>query len=812
MIRELRLAVRRLLRAPLYSLSVCAVLALAGAALTATGVIAYGILIAPLPYAEPGELVFLERQSLRAGSSINFSPADYLDFRREAQTLETVAAASSWSPVIAGDGAAERLTGLQVSGDLFAMLGRPAALGRAIQPEDESLDGAAAAVISTRLWQRRFGGEASAVGSQIRLDGRMYTIVGVMPAGFEFPTFWQTGVDIWSPLRWTPREAGRRNSSYLRVFGRLAEGSSLEQAQAEAHAISEGLRAQFPESHANRGVRAIGLQDVTVREVRPPLIALAAGAALLWLLAIANLTALAVVRATGRATETAVRRALGESRLRGFGQEGLEAGLLAVTGSGLGAALGYSAIRVLSATAPAELGFLVQRWQELPFAAWAVAATAVPALAATAALAAAGALSFFGAPLVDRLRARTDAGGSRRSASLRSLLTGAEIALAVMLLAAAGLIGRSLLALASVDPGFRPERVTTAVIPVAGSSFGDETRKAGFYRTLLERIEAAPGVESAALVNHAPLVGDQWGFGFRIEGEPPPQPGAEPSAAFRVATPGYFRTIGAQLLAGRDFSAEDDRDAPPVMVVNETFARRYLGGAAEATGARVRIGGEDEPWREVVGVVADLQQYDWASVGAGVFLPFEQEKGFRDSPRPPFAMTAVVRSASGNAARELRRIVAALDSSIPVDRVVTLEAAVDRALWQPRLTASLMGAFAFLALALAAIGVYGTAAQAVARRRAEFGVRMALGATRREVLSLAVGQSLRFVTAGVAAGLVLAWALSGLLNELLYEVSATDGLAFGGACALLALTALLASYLPARRAAAIDPAAALRQD
>ena len=273
--------------------------------------------------------------------------------------------------------------------------------------------------------------------------------------------------------------------------------------------------------------------------------------------------------------------------------------------------------------------------------------------------------------------------------------------------------------------------------------------------------------------------------------------------AFRVASPEYLQTIGATLLAGRDFTAADGRDAPLVVIANETFARRHFGGVEQAIGKRVRLSGDGEPWREIVGVTADLQLHAWADVGTEMFFPLEQEKSFRDNPSPQYALTVVIRSSSGSAARELRRIVADLDPTIPVDRVVTLEAAVDQALWQPRLTAWVMGVFALLALALAGIGVYGTAAQAAARRRAEFGVRLALGATRRDVLALALGRSLRFVGAGVGVGFALAWGLSGLLRDLLYEVSARDGLAFAGACGLLALTGLLASYLPARRAAGL---------
>ena len=290
-------------------------LALAGAALTATGVIAYGILIAPLPYEKPGELVFLQRQSIRTGGNLNFTPADYLDVARQARTLEPVAAAGVWSPVITGMDAAERLRGLHVSGELFRVLGRSATLGRVLEPSDDSPQAAPAAVISTRLYQRMFGGDPETIGREVRLDGEMFTIVGVMPAGFEFPTFWATGVDIWAPMRWTAEEAGSRNAAWLRAFGRLAPGANLEQAQAEVSTISESLRAQFPDSHADRGVRLVGLQDQTVREVRPALTALAAGAALLWLLAIVNLTALAVVRATRPLDRD--RRAAGAGRIAG---------------------------------------------------------------------------------------------------------------------------------------------------------------------------------------------------------------------------------------------------------------------------------------------------------------------------------------------------------------------------------------------------------------------------------------------------------------------------------------------------------------
>jgi len=809
--QELQLAVRRLLRTPVFSLSVCAALGLTGAAVIAATAAAYAVLVSPLPYDNPERLVFVQTQSLSTERTGTFAPADYLDLQEQSTTLDSAAAAEAWAPVRSGEGAAERLKGLRVSGDLFRLLGVPAESGRMIETADDQAGAARVVVISRRLWQRLLGGGAWIEGRSLRLDGEQYTVIGVMPSGFEFPTFWQTGVDLWTPFQWTPEQAGNRDGSSLRVFGRLAANATFDQALADAQRISDSLRKTFPESHADRGATVVGLQDETVRALRPVLLSLAAGAGLLWLIALSNVAALAMVRASGRVTEASVRRALGESWMAGLKRDALESALLAAAGSAAGVVLCAWGLPALLASAPADLGFALSRW-ETPMAVWWIGALTT-ALISGVTLSLAARFAFWGGSLVDNLRARSQTGASRRTTNLRSLLTGGEVALAVVLTVAAGLVGKSLLQTLAVSPGFDPERVTTTVIPVTGSTFGDAGRKAGFYESLLERLRNSPGIESAAAVNHVPLVGDRWGFSFTVEGEDPLPPGSQPVAAYRVATPGYFTTIGAQLIEGRDIAAADRRDAAPVVVVNQTFARQYLQGPAGAVSSRVRFG-DDDAWREIVGVVADMQQRSWADVGAEVFVPFEQDASFRESPRSPFAMTVVVRSAAsaGSPIPVLRRIVADLDPGIPLDRMTTLEQAIDGALWQPRLTAVLMGGFGMIALLLAGIGIYGAAAQAVAYRRAELGLRMALGATRREVLALVLGRSARLVGAGVAIGGLVAWLLSDLFSDLLYQVSAQDAFVFAAACAALAITGLLASYLPARRAAAIDPASALRRD
>lgn len=811
--QELQLAIRRLLRTPVFSLSVCTALALTGAAVMAATVAAYAVLVSPLPYDAPERLVFVQTQSLSTGRPGTFAPADYLDLTRQSTTLGSAAAAEAWSPVRSGEGAAERLKGLRVSGDLFRLLGVPADAGRVIEMDDDQPGAARVVVISRRLWQRLLGGGPWTEGRSLRLDGEQYTVIGVMPAGFEFPTFWQTGVDVWTPFQWTGQQAANRDGSSLRVFGRLADNATLDQALADVQRTSEALRKAFPESHADRGATVVGLRDETVRAVRPVLLSLAAGAGLLWLIALSNVAALAMVRASGRVTESSIRRALGESWMAGLRRDALESALLAAAGSASGVVLCAWGLPALLAAAPAELVFLLSRWDALTAVWWAGSLALTTALVSAFTLALAARFAFWGGNLIDNLRARAETGASRRTTNLRSLLTSGEVALAVLLTVAAGLVGKSLLQTLAVSPGFNPERVTTAVIPVTGSTFADASRKAVFYESLLERLQNSPGIESAAAVNHVPLVGDRWGFSFAVEGEDPQPPGSQPVAAYRVATPGYFATIGAQLIEGRDFDVSDRVDAAPVVVVNQTFALQYLQGRAGAVSSRVRFG-DDDAWREIVGVVADMQQQSWADVGAEVFVPFEQDRSFRESPRSPFAMTVVVRSATGTGSPVpvLRRTVADLDPGIPLDRITTLEQAIDGALWQPRLTASLMGVFGVIAVLLAAIGIYGAAAQAAGYRRTELGLRMALGATQGEVLGLVLGRSARLVGAGVAIGGLASWLLSDLLSDLLYQVSVRDGWVFAAACAALAFTGLLASYLPAKRAAAIDPATALRQN
>jgi putative ABC transport system permease protein len=391
-----------------------------------------------------------------------------------------------------------------------------------------------------------------------------------------------------------------------------------------------------------------------------------------------------------------------------------------------------------------------------------------------------------------------------------------EVALSLMLLAGAGLLIRSFVKLQSIDPGFEPGNVISMVVPVAGSQFGTPERKGPFYERLVENVAAVAGVESASLVNHVPLEGDVWGQSFLIEGRAVPPAGEAPGAAYRVAAPHYFATLGATLARGRDFESTDSQDSQPVLIINEALARRHFAGE-DPIGKRVKLAARPDaprPWRTIVGVVEDVQQWRWAEVNDEVYVPFAQEQQFYSGTSPAFSMTLIARAKGDPTVmvKSLQQEVWALDASIPVSNVVTMEQAVSNALWQPRFSMFVLGVFAAVALILAAVGVYGVMSYAVTQRTSEMGIRMAIGARRGDVLRLVVRQGVALAGAGILLGIGGAYAVSRLMQTLLYQVSSTDAGTFVAASALLLAVALAACFLPALRASRIDPIVALRHE
>jgi predicted permease len=814
-VQDLRFGARSFLKRPGFTSIAVITLALGIGANTAIFSVVNGVLLRPLAYREPGDLVTI----LKDGRG-PIAPANFLDVRADSKSFERLSAAEAWSGTLTHD-RPEVVSGLRMGEDLFDLLGVPPLLGRALQAEDFRPGSGRVLVLSHKLWQRAFGGDAGVVGRQILLTGESYTVVGVMPAEFQFPPFWSTRAELWVPLDLGARAESRRASS-LRVFGRLKPGVSLEQARAEIALLSGQLASAYPDANAGLDLRVDPLAEKVVGDVRPALLVLAATVVFVLLIACANVACLLLVRGQARQQETAVRAALGASRGRIVRQLLAESLILVACGAVLALGIAFAGVEWLTAALSGEsTGFAVRlaRLDEVKLDLTALAFTFVTAILTTVAFGLAPALAASKPNLQNVLQERgrgAPAGGRR----LRETLVVVELALALVLMIGAGLLMSSFLRLRAVDSGFDPRGVLTATVSLAGAArYVGPTREA-FYTEVVEELGAMPGVEAVSAINHLPLAGDVWGTRLTLEGRPLPPAGQEPAATFRVCRPDYFRTMGIPLLEGRDFTAGDTPDAPGVVMINERFAREQWPDG-NAIGARITLDdprdAENQPkWLSVVGIVEDVKQDSWMGAPSNeIYLPFHQDEVFYAGTSPHnSSMTLVIRTTSRPEllAAAVRARVGAIDPGIPVSRVVTMEQVVADVLWQPRFNLQLVGLFAALALVLAALGLYGVMAYSVMQRTQEIGLRLALGAQPRDVLKLVVGQGMRLALVGLAVGLLAAAAFTTLMSQLLFEVQSADPLTFIAVSAVMALVALLACWIPARRAARVDPNVALRYE
>lgn len=811
--RDLRWSLRWLRRSPAFTLTTLAVLGLGLGAATAVFSLVHGILVEPLPFTEPDRLVALWESSEERGWDRNSaSGANLLDWRDRAASFSGITAhgwVDGWA--LGGDGDPERVEGVQVLGDFFAVLGVRPVAGSFFPPEAHwQGEGEPTVVIAHELWRRRFAGDPGAIGRRIELDGVPRTVVGVAPPGFSYPV---DGLDVWMPFQWDRASAGEtwfRRAHFLKPVARLAPGIGASEAAAELSAIAASLRLEHPDVNHDYDAGLTPLHEWAVGEVRRPLLVLLAAVVLLLVVTGANVANLLLARSSTRGRELAVRNALGASRRRLVAQLACESGLLALGGGALGLALGAGLTAGLASGAEGILPRADRVAVDLPVVLAALAATV--ATAVPFALLPALRLSRHhpAETLASSGRWATAGAGLSRS---RALLVAAEVALAVVLVCGAALTVRSFTALLRVDPGFTVAGLAAASFDLPPAQVGDAPRVRAFERELLARVRALSGVEAAALASSLPLRGSHWTADFSIRGR------REPGIDFhrRIVSPGYVETMGARVLSGRSFTAADDERGRPVVVVNQLLARQHFGDR-DPVGSFVTFGREPHAgslWREIVGVVANEKVEGLAAPDrTEILVPLGQE--LLDDPENPVrSLTLVVRGAGGEAAAllpEIRQVVRRLDSRIPLYDATTLEELMARATARERLLMLVLALFAALALALAVVGLYGLVAYAVAQRRREIGLRLALGAGQADVVRAALLRGLAPVAAGLLAGLVLTLGLTGFLDALLFGIRPNDPATLAAAVAVLAAAGLGASLLPARRAARVDPMETLRSD
>ncbi len=800
--QDLRYGARMLMKQPGFTLIAVVTLALGIGATTAIFSVVNAVLLQSLPYREADRLVAVSLND-NDGEVGNTGYATFLDWQARANSFEPLALIRSWGGVLTGQGDAEAVRGLRVTPDYFKLLGVAPFLGRDFRSEENRPDTRFVLVISHGLWQRRFDADPNIVGKPLVFSGQTFTVVGVMPQGFEdllAANFYQPA-EVWGPLGYDVTQSfACRSCQHLKAFGRLKDGVTLEQARAEMNALAAALKQEHPTTYSVASAVVFGLQDELTKGIRPALYLLLIAVNVLLLIACANVANLLLAHATDRAREMAVRAALGAGRFRIIRQLLVESLLLAGLGAAVGMILAVWGVDVLMALKPAtilKLQTVTIDGRVLTFAAVVSALTGV-----LFGLAPAWQASKPDLQLALKSSDRTVSAGGR----LRNVFVVSEIALALVLLAGAGLLLKSFVQLLNVKPGFETGNLLTMMIPATGTRYNEDEPTRQLYQELVARVSALPGVEAAGVVSNLPLSGNGDRIGFHIETKPQPNPADAPSVERYSITPDYLRTMHIGLLRGRGFTAQDSSDAPLVVLISQSTAQRFWPNE-DPLGQRVRLGGGEGRWRTIIGIVPDVLHQgleDGPDVQA--YVPHAQ---WVDG-----SMRLAVRTAadSNSVLAAIRREVKAVDPELSLSQIFTMEQLVTRTTGQRRFTLLLAGVFAALALLLAGLGIYSVIACSVAQRTRELGIRMALGAQTGDVLRLVIRQGMRLALIGTSLGLIAAWGVTRLMKSLLFNVSATDPLTFAAIAGLLILVALFACWIPARRATKVDPVIALRTE
>jgi len=801
--QDVRYAARTLRKAPGFTAVAVVVLALGIGANSAMFSLVDAALVRPLPFGDPEHLVMLwERAPADAHSRV--APLNFLDWSEQNHTFAAMAAVAGGDSTLTGtSGTAERIPGQAVTHAFFDVLGIKPIAGRTFLPDDAT-PRPNVVVISERFWRSRFAADPTLIGRAITLDGQLRTVIGVVPADFQvfFPS------DCWMLLRPSPRVAAQRRSRYMQVVARLKADVTLEQARADMGLVAENISRLSPETNKDWSVTIEPLRQAIVgNELRLTSLMLAGVVTFVLLMACANVANLLLTRGVGRSREIAVRAALGGSRNRILRQLLTESVLLAVIGGAAGLALSWAALRVAPSIIP--LGTLPES-VVLTFDARVTAYALVVTLATSLLFGFAPAWHATKIPLAEAMSAGGRA-STRGAGAFRAALAVGEIAAAVLLLSGAGLLLRTLSSLNAVDPGYRADSVLTMYVSVPINRYATPERLLGFYQAVEQGIAALPGVRVAAVGGNVPLDGSFMAQAFEIVGEPAPDRTNQPLARYQIVSARYFQALDIPVLQGRAFTDQDTASTSQVCIVNEEFVRRYLKGR-DAIGTRVSVPSVDlrgpKPVvREIVGVIRQVKEQRGEEQDAvEMYIPITQN---------PWYTASIVLQTAGNPmsfVSAVKAAIASVDKDQPVTRVRTMEDVAAESTSRPRFRAQLVAAFAALALALAAVGLFGVLAFAVHQRTREFGVRMALGARSGDVLRLVLTAGLRMTAIGVAIGLVAAVALTRFLAALLFGVTPLDPVTFLTVPAVLGVIALLACAAPALRAAHVDPAVALRQE
>ncbi|HKS41431.1 MAG TPA: ABC transporter permease [Blastocatellia bacterium] len=796
--QDIRYGVRTLFKNPGFTAIAVIALALGIGANSAIFSVVNAVLLRPLPFDQPEQLVLVWEKRPALGRVRNpASPPDFVDWRAQNQVFEDMAAFVGRGFNLTGGDEAERIDGAAVSPSMFQILRAQPRIGRAFQDDEDKPGQDSVVILSNGVWQRRFGASPDIVGKTVKLNDQSYTVIGVMPADFIFPN---SRTEVWVPLTLSQEELNNRGGHSLNVAARLKQGVTLEQAQENMNTIASNLEQQY-QVNTGHGVNVFQLYEEVVANARPALFVLLGAVALVLLIACANIANLLLARGSTRQKEIAIRTALGARRGRIVRQLLTESVLLALAGGLIGTLLALQGLSLLLAIGADS----IPRVKEIKLDTTVLAFTLVVSFVTGLLFGIIPALQTSKPNLNESLKE----GGRSASASfsrnrVRSLFVIAEVAICLVLLISAGLMIKSFTRLTSIGTGFNSENVLTVNVALASSKYKEDQQVTSFYQQTLERISALPGVKSSATVAALPLFG---GFGsryFGIEGRPPQPPGQGYNANVNVSSPGYFQTMNIPLIAGRDFDERDVMKAPEVTIINQEMARRYWPDE-DPIGKRLAVG--NGPWRTVVGVVGDVKQAALdVETRPEMFWPYYQ-MGLTfativvRTTNEPEAMTAAVRSE-----------IQAIDKDLPVYKIKTMDQIVSESVSSGRLNMLLLGTFGGLALVLAAVGLYGVMSYSVTQRTREIGIRMALGANSKDVMKLVVGQGVMLTLIGVAVGLGAAVGLTRLMSSLLYGVSATDAVTFIAISVLLTGVASLASYIPARRATKVDPMVALRYE